>query len=1536
MEEQQAQPLEDMQVQASAEQPAQVPEDNSSNSLRDRKFDMWERKLLDLSLRNNLLNSKKTQMIRLLVKDPAAMEDRLNSEKDYKICPLSDADLEEKDYGMEEMPVDEEDKIAKEFESDKIYTDMTRGAPDDKIKDMFRKGKVAEEENGASSLYLATCFLRWRQKDTDTDLYAPLLLIPCDITRKSIVLGYKVKRRDEDTLLNITIIEKLKQDFGIEIPDFAEGLPQDESGVDVKTVKEVVTDAIDGLEGWAVVDTVLLGLFSFNRFVMWNDMHVNRDKIAENDLVKSLYSGAATEEILEIDRSDAEEEDVFLPLTADSSQINAIKAASHDETFVLHGPPGTGKSQTITSMIADGIANGRTILFAAEKKVALDVVYSRLEKIGIAPFCLELHSNKAKKSYVLEQLRIASEIRLENHPDSDYERKLKEMTERRRELDGYVAALHKRQDCGYTVYELINMYAQNEGAPDIDAFPAGFFDGFKAEDSTQIESLLGEMAAARAEGTEDLAFVRATEYNQTMRDSVGPAAAKCKEDIAKVTDLKGKVLESAGRFGVNLPSGDDTKVSLASLANTVYGCISCSQLPPYFVSSDTEKSINDVIAMSDIYASAYAVKDDLLTRWDEDFLNRDPKKLQDEFDDAQGKIGPLRSMAINSLYKKIKDIDKTNGKVKDDMRAEFTKLAQYLETRAKADSLYDQYRAVMPAIASAAEAEQMKASALAARDEFGKVSSIAGISSYIKALSSDVEAKSVAEGYIKALSDVDESYSEVNTLLTLEGGADYISLSEGSRKMDVITSNEEKLRSYLLFNHSASKVRGVGAANVAESFIKGEVKGDELIPAFRKKLARELAVRYIDLEEALKNFSSDVFEEKVKQFAAADDEFVKVTREEIYLSLLKRLPDLKADANSGSVLGILQHAIKSRGRGVSIRTLFSNIGDFILKLCPCMLMSPISVAQYLEPGKITFDTVIFDEASQIPTAEAIGVLARGRNAVIVGDPNQMPPTNFFQVMQTEDEKALFDASDDGIVYDDLESILDDCLAINMPSMYLAWHYRSHHESLITFSNRSFYDGKLYTFPSADNRISKVTLVDAGGTFDRGKKRVNEVEANAVVDDIYKRFKDSSGAPCSIGVVTFNINQQNLIDDLISAKCAEDRQFEEWVYGQEEPVFVKNLENVQGDERDVIYFSVAYGKDEEGKIYMNFGPLNRDGGWRRLNVAVTRSRDEMKVFSSLRPEDIKINDGSSDGVIAFRRFLDYASGNNAWDYDLVVGSGTDNQSPVIDRSAAFTGVADEIIRRLEAEGYSCDRNIGKSSFKVDIGVADKETPDVYRLGILLDGPSYFASKTTSAREVSQPSLLKGLGWKLLRVRVIEWWESPDRVMDEIIKTLNKVEEEPAAAESATTAEQSEPVTSEQETDVATPVEQDGDVADATEVAQEPGSTEDTEQSDAVDVSETLEVAEEIPSEQAEPAEEAPATEVAETGAADMNATAVAEAEAIAVANVDAGWDCDCGEKGNTGKFCGECGKPRPEVTAPAVVSEDDPVLSEHESDDVKKN
>lgn len=295
-------------------------------------------------------------------------------------------------------------------------------------------------------------------------------------------------------------------------------------------------------------------------------------------------------------------------------------------------------------------------------------------------------------------------------------------------------------------------------------------------------------------------------------------------------------------------------------------------------------------------------------------------------------------------------------------------------------------------------------------------------------------------------------------------------------------------------------------------------------------------------------------------------------------------------------------------------------------------MSPISVAQYIDADAEKFDLIVFDEASQMPTYEAVGAIARGKNVVIVGDPKQMPPTSFFSV-NTIDE--------DNIEMEDLESILDDCLALSIPSKYLLWHYRSKHESLITFSNSEYYDNKLMTFPSPDNIESKVRMVAVDGYYDKGKSRQNQAEAQAIVDEIARRLRSEKLRRKSMGVVTFNVVQQALIEDLLSDLFAFHPELETFALECEEPLFIKNLENVQGDERDVILFSVGYGPDAEGRVSMNFGPLNRAGGERRLNVAVSRARYEMIIFSTLRSDMIDLNRTSSIGVAGLKRFLEYA-------------------------------------------------------------------------------------------------------------------------------------------------------------------------------------------------------------------------------------------------------------------------------------------------------
>ena len=325
----------------------------------------------------------------------------------------------------------------------------------------------------------------------------------------------------------------------------------------------------------------------------------------------------------------------------------------------------------------------------------------------------------------------------------------------------------------------------------------------------------------------------------------------------------------------------------------------------------------------------------------------------------------------------------------------------------------------------------------------------------------------------------------------------------------------------------------------------------------------------------------------------------------------------------------------------------------------------------------------------------------------------------------------------------------------MPSKYLSRHYRSRHESLITFSNSNFYNGRLLTFPSCNDAERKVSFIDPKGVYDYGKTRTNAIEAEAVVDKVLELLKNSDTTP-SIGVVAFSKAQSNLIEDILNTKLQQEKVLQRKLDMASEPLFIKNLENVQGDERDIIIFSICYGPDKNGKVYLNFGPINKIGGERRLNVAVSRAREEMFVFSSLHPANIPEDDNISKGAAALRDFLSFAENPSA----------PDNCSTI----NAKDYIVEDIAAKLREKGYCVRTKIGRSSLKIDVAVSDPETPDKYMAGFILDSRDYHSLPTVRDREVTVPSMLRSLGWNIKRIWVIDWLENPDRVLEEILAGL----------------------------------------------------------------------------------------------------------------------------------------------------------------------
>ncbi|MBQ3077011.1 MAG: DUF3320 domain-containing protein, partial [Clostridia bacterium] len=1007
---------------------------------------------------------------------------------------------------------------------------------------------------------------------------------------------------------------------------------------------------------------------------------------------------------------------------------------------------------TITALIANALAQGKTVLFVAEKMAALEVVQKRLEKIGIAPFCLELHSNKARKKAVLEQLRRATEVTKEQPPEA-YARRAEQLSALRKELDAYAVALHRRTPSGLSLYQLVSRYETVRDAEDLPPLPAPFAATATPALLDRQQSLLEQLtAAARAVGhpaDHPLEPVGSEVYSQQLKTALPPAISDYAAALERTASAAEQLAEALGE------PAPSTFSALRRMAETAAELVLWQQLPRVWAGEDCERRLGDIAVMASQYEKAAALRRDLAARWQEGFFRLPGQQLFLSHSENAGKWLVPRTMGLGRLSRQVAAFAK--GTVdRAALGREFQKLAEYQEKKAAGDALFARRGQELDFLD---KGEQTDWAEIARLVELARASALR-----LRTLTGS-DAARIRHGGVPALggplADLTAAWEQLlpakNTLYQLlsvrehegDGWAD-----SQRRLCATLQDSADTLRDWITWNSAAREAEEGGLQNVVAACRQG-LALEALIPAWQKNVCQALITAAIAADPALDRFSGTVFREKVEQLKRMDSEIISLTREELYCRLAARVPSFAREAAQSSELGILQRAIRSGGRGVSLRRIFEQLPTLLPRLVPCLLMSPISAAQYLEPGREPFDLVVFDEASQLPTCKAVGALARGREAVIVGDPKQMPPTSFFATGTSEEEMSEME---------DLESILDDCLALRLPESHLLWHYRSRHESLISFSNSRFYENRLFTFPSVNDRQSKVTLRLVDGVFERGRSRHNRAEAEAVVAELIRRSRDRELSRFSVGVVTFNIPQQHLIDDLLAEACRADPALEQWAFGGEEPLFIKNLENVQGDERDVILFSIGYGPDEEGKVSMNFGPLNRDGGWRRLNVAVSRARQEMVVFSSMTPDRINLSRTGAEGVAALKAFLEYAAGSR-----LALDDNTARR-----QRSRETGIARAICRELERRGYRTQQNVGRSEFRVDIGVVDPRDEDRYLLGILLDGEAYGSARTTRDREIAQIAVLEGLGWQIHRLFTMDWWDNSKKELARILERLEQAE------------------------------------------------------------------------------------------------------------------------------------------------------------------
>ncbi|CAK0749092.1 AAA domain-containing protein [Azospirillaceae bacterium] len=567
-----------------------------------------------------------------------------------------------------------------------------------------------------------------------------------------------------------------------------------------------------------------------------------------------------------------------------------------------------------------------------------------------------------------------------------------------------------------------------------------------------------------------------------------------------------------------------------------------------------------------------------------------------------------------------------------------------------------------------------------------------------------------------------------------------------------LLAREHRIKPWCAWVRARGEAQKKGLGPLIAALERGEATADILRQAFETDYCRWWLNATVENDEVLRLFSSTEHEKRIADFRTLDDQFTDLTRSYVRAGLCGALPD-QNDVERNSEWGVLRHEMQKKKRHMPLRDLMGRLPTAISKLTPCLLMSPLSIAQFLAPKAALFDVVVFDEASQIPVWDAIGAIARGRQVIMVGDTKQLPPTSFFERAENDDADDVEDDSD-------LESILDECLGAGLPTLKLSWHYRSRHESLIAFSNSRYYNGELVTFPSpvTEDRGVRFHLVP-NGVYEKGGARHNKPEARALVADIVARLKDPEFCALkrTIGVVTFNSEQQRLIEDLLDDERRKYPEIEPFFTEEAlEPVFVKSLESVQGDERDIMYFSLVYGPDLSGVVSMNFGPMNRNGGERRLNVAITRARSELRVFSSLRPEQFDLARTSAKGVRDLKHFLEFAERGPRALAEQDWGSVGDYDS-VFEEAVATA---------LARKGWQTHSQVGVSKFRIDLGVVNPDTPGRYLAAIECDGATYHRSATARDRDKLREQVLRGLGWDVVRIWSTDWWIDSEGALSKV--------------------------------------------------------------------------------------------------------------------------------------------------------------------------
>ncbi|MEO6122793.1 MAG: DUF4011 domain-containing protein [Ilumatobacteraceae bacterium] len=1288
-----------------------------------------------------------------------------------------------------------------------------------------RKAREIESQAGSNNLFLTIGALRWTeppvsgQRKREGPATAPLFLIPVRISG-SANSSFRIKIDEAaEVTPNYCLLEKLRQTFDLVIPEL-ETPDLDAVGIDVDATIAAVRRALGDkrLHDVIVEETAHLAVLNFTTFRLWKDMRDHWPQFMENAVVNHLvttpYEAFENEVPSTLAGPDATTEDLLCPIEIDESQLDAVRWAVQGRSFVIEGPPGTGKSQTITNLLAACIGANKRVLFVAEKQPALQVVKKRLEQIGLTPFCIDLHDKGSKPEQIRKQVRDALDF-----AGTDREAEWVELSARlsadERDLAAYRDVIHSIDPAGYSAWtarqELVELDAANPAGQRIDVdVPESFIDEAPMVLPEVREALLAlpsVASVARLEPSAPWTLADRTDFVAIDQAGLTAMITSLQSTLHDLSQLPQGIKQVLARL--------TTPDELATVIATVDAALTTG------IPTDTELAViggsswiaarDTAVARLDVFTDTSAP---LLQTFGPSIFTADLAPIIAATTEAAsaGFFSRSRRHRAMALLLSPFRIDSSDRKPEQYLAL----LQQVAPAKAEMVAIAAQFRAiagvrldadwspVAPGAPGASAAPSASAAPLAsaALDDVDQLRARLAVlpaeaDRYRTRASADVRA-ALAAGWVPdarsmaAIAAARDGWQQLTTML----GATSASIERwrnGHNLFDAWARSQPgwaqsaprllALQRWCDLLECLAPVTAAGLTDLTARVLAGQIDLADVYDTFRRGLVTTALRERLEAGR-VDQFDGLAHDRRVQTFIARAAQKRQLMRTVIPTRLVQSRP-FRPGTRFGEY-GALERELSKTTRRLSIRRLIERYGEILPGMTPCFLMSPDSVARFLPPGAVTFDVVVFDEASQIEVAEAIGAMGRAKAVVVVGDSQQMPPSTFGGSSGTgdgDDLNAGLDGVDadqnlDQTVFEDLESILSECVESNLPRLYLQCHYRSRHEGLIAFSNAAFYEGKLTTFPSpAVGQASPIHWRRIDGHFDRAAsgddKRTNRAEADAIVVDIARRLDDPATAHQSICVVTLNVQQQALILRLLDE--SGDERIRTLLDDEgDDGLIVRNLESVQGDERDVVLISIAFAPIERTlvngtvsrRLPLNFGPLNRKGGERRLNVAVTRARSEVTVFCSFEPEEMRLAETPSKGLQLLQQYLAIARDGTRTSGDLIA---REQSAPDHHRRA--------VAAALRARGLRVAENVGLSTFRVDLAVGMPDRDD-WQVAILLDGPGWAARSTVYDRDALPVSVLTVMGWqRVLRVWLPSWLQEPQRVLDDIVAAVDAAQHAP---------------------------------------------------------------------------------------------------------------------------------------------------------------